>query len=115
MTIFGPYPATVASIHDGDTLKLVVDLGFDIAFTTNVRLYGINAPELATPAGKAALAFVETLVKPGDKVTVLSHGWDKYGGRADGDITLPPYGLDLAAALVASGNAKVWGGKGKKP
>lgn len=42
-----------------------------------VRLYGCNAPELATPAGKDALAFLETVLHVGDTVTLVSHGWDK--------------------------------------
>lgn len=104
MSTFGPYPARVLSIHDGDTLTVQLDLGFNIAFTSNARLYGINAPELSTTAGKAALAYVQTLVKPGDAVAVLSHGWDKYGGRFDASVALAD-GRDLAGVLLAAGQA----------
>ena len=78
MTAFGPYKATVVAIHDGDTVDLDVvlwphskvasdvDVGFDVHRCSrgfvlerqSVRLYGCNAAELATPAGKAALAFL---------------------------------------------------------
>jgi len=134
VTTFGPYKATVVNIHDGDTVsvdlllekagrsKVDVDLGFNVHRTAQgtklerqaVRLLGCNAPELATAAGKAALAFIETLVKVGDTVTLVSHGWDKYGGRIDGAVTLAD-GRDLTATMVASGCAVAWDGKGTKP
>lgn len=112
---FGPYPARVAAIHDGDTMTLDIDLGFDHLISgqdwagktrLSCRIFGINAPELSTVAGKAALAYAETIVKPGDLVTVLSHGWDKYGGRFDGTVTLAN-GQDFAASMLNSGNAVV--------
>jgi endonuclease YncB( thermonuclease family) len=115
---FGPYPARVAAIHDGDTLTLDIDLGFDhiisgqdFAGKTRLacRVYGINAPELSTVAGKAALAYAETLVKPGDLVKVLSHGWDKYGGRFDGEVTLAD-GRDFGQTMIAAGQAVSYDG-----
>ena len=133
---FGPYKATVVNIHDGDTIDVDLvlapvgrlnavadrDLGFHVHRThqgivlerQSVRLFGCNAPELATPEGKAALAFIETLIKVGDTVTLISHGVDKYGGRIDGQVTLAD-GRDLTAAMIASGHAAVWNGVGPKP
>jgi len=104
MTTFGPYPATVVSIHDGDTMTLAIDLGFDITATERCRIFGINAPELATQAGKDALTFAQTKVHPGDLVTVSSKGWDKYGGRFDGIVTLAN-GEDFASVMLVSGHA----------
>ena len=105
-----------------------VDLGFDLhALVTkhgqivalvnrrqSVRLAGINAPELATTPGKLALAYIQTLVKVGDEVTLNDHGWDKYGGRVDGTITLAD-GRDLSALMIAANEAAPWDGKGVKP
>ncbi len=113
VTVFGPYPATVLSIHDGDTMTLSIDLGFDVSFRTVARLYGINSPELATPEGKAARAFAETLVKPGDAVTVRSHGYDKFGGRTDCTVGLAD-GRDFGSAMVAAGFARPYFGVGPK-
>jgi endonuclease YncB( thermonuclease family) len=120
---FGPYPARCAAIHDGDTATLDIDLGFDHLISgqdwdgktrLSCRVYGINSPELSTDAGKAALAYAQTLLKPGDICQVLSHGWDKYGGRFDGTITLAAQytaggytGSDFASLMLASGNAVV--------
>ena len=42
------YSAKVMDVIDGDTLDLVVDLGFDVHFRVRVRLHGINTPESRT-------------------------------------------------------------------
>jgi endonuclease YncB( thermonuclease family) len=112
---FGPYPGVVRDLHDGDTIHIDLDLGFGMQLDSHdlddkpinsCRVFGINAPELSTVAGRAALAFGQTLLKPGDHVTVVSHGWDKYGGRFDGTITLPD-GTDYATLMLAAGQAVV--------
>jgi endonuclease YncB( thermonuclease family) len=103
-TMFGPYPGIVQHIHDGDTLTIDLDLGFGIWQTTlRCRLYGINAPELKTAEGVAARDFLTALVPVGAAVSVVSHGWDKYGGRFDGTVTYE--GIDLSAAMLSSGHA----------
>ena len=38
----------VLKVVDGDTIDVVIDLGFDISFTSRVRLAGIDAPESRT-------------------------------------------------------------------
>jgi micrococcal nuclease len=134
---FGPYSATVVSIHDGDTLNVDIvlvhdrhhrhdpdrDLGFNVHEVSGVgivlerqavRLVGCDAPELRTTAGKAALAFLETILKVGDTVTVVSVGWDKYGGRVDGKVRLAD-GRDLTAVMIDAGHAAAWDGQGPRP
>jgi endonuclease YncB( thermonuclease family) len=121
LPVFGPYPARVIDVHDGDTVTFDLDLGFGIRLPGQswsgktmlaCRVYGINAPELNTAAGKDALAYARTLLAPGDMCLVASHGWDKYGGRYDGTITLPREvtagdytGTDFASLMLASGHA----------
>ena len=39
---------TVTSVVDGDTIDVIIDLGFDISFTSRVRLAGIDTPESRT-------------------------------------------------------------------
>lgn len=134
---FGPYPAKVVAIHDGDTIDVALvlvasrahrkiadaDLGFNVHLVDrqgvalerqSVRLYGCNAAELSTPAGKAALAFLETVLHVGDTITLLSRGWDKYGGRIDGQITLAD-GRDLTQVMIGANQAAPWDGSGAKP
>ena len=113
---FGPYAGVVDSVHDGDTVNVKLDVGFDLTVYTRIRVNGINAPELNTPEGKAARDFAQSLLKPGDAVRVVSFGWDKFGGRIDASIA---YDLaapqDFAAVMIASGHAKQWDGTGPRP
>jgi endonuclease YncB( thermonuclease family) len=119
---FGPYPARCVIVHDGDTIVFDLDLGFGVELpgkswkgTTQLscRVYGINAPELTTPAGMEALGYARTLLAPGDVCRVLSHGWDKFGGRFDGTVTLPN-GADFAQSMLDAGQAKEYYGVGSK-
>lgn len=101
-------PATVTAVHDGDTVTVEADLGWHIALTTPVRLAGVDAPELATDAGKAARDFVATLLPIGAKVTLVSHSLDKYG-RVLGTLALPD-GRDLTTVLIDSGHGVAYDG-----
>lgn len=42
------YGATVLKVIDGDTVELLVDLGFNVHHKIRVRLFGINTPESRT-------------------------------------------------------------------
>ena len=42
------YSCQVKRVVDGDTVDVVIDLGFDIHFATRVRLYGMDSPESRT-------------------------------------------------------------------
>ena len=42
------YGATVVDVIDGDTIDLMIDLGFNIHHKIRVRLYGVNTPESRT-------------------------------------------------------------------
>jgi len=42
------YSCKVKRVVDGDTVDVVIDLGFDIHFATRVRLYGMDTPESRT-------------------------------------------------------------------
>lgn len=130
--VWGPFPGLVNSVHDGDTFNVTLSLdgNFDYGFgfkgnmhtevTLSCRVYGINAPELQVkdpttgkmvdnPAGIAARDFARSLLLTSDgaplgTIGVLSHGWDKYGGRFDGEVTLHD-GSDLATRMVDAGHA----------
>lgn len=111
------YDAVVCAVHDGDTVTVDVDLGFSIWHRgMRVRLYGINAPELNTEAGKAARVFLSGALPVGQKVTLQSFKdrADKFGGRWLGNILDADMNL-VNAAMVRAGHAKVWDGKGVKP
>jgi endonuclease YncB( thermonuclease family) len=102
-------PEGLKSIHDGDTLHAGVDLGCDVAMNLTVRFYGINAPELATVAGKASLAWVQqwfTANCPDGKfvLATFKDTREKYG-RYLGTIFAPGGAVSLNDALVAAGQA----------
>lgn len=107
------YPATLALHHDGDTCHAVLVLnesfGFVSAYGTLIRYAGINAPELATPAGKIALEFVAAKLPAGSTFTFRSPNdeREKYG-RALGWLILAD-GMCLNRLLVDSGNAVPYG------
>lgn len=118
------YNATVIHFHDGDTGTFSIDLGFDVAFTTNIRLVGCNAYELAFTApdgskpGMAARDNINALLPAGTQVVISSDKVDKFGGRYDSSITyLVADGTahDLVADLIAQQWAAPWTGAGKAP
>lgn len=78
-------PAQVVRIVDGDTIRLLLDLGWDVRMEKNARILGLNAPELNTPEGVAAKAYASVLLPVGAQVVFVSHSLDKYG-RPLGEI-----------------------------
>jgi endonuclease YncB( thermonuclease family) len=46
------YQAQIVEVIDGDTFDLMIDLGFNNFTKQRMRLYGIDAPEMRTQAGK---------------------------------------------------------------
>ena len=56
------YQAKLIEVIDADTVDLLIDLGFGVHVKERCRLYGIDAPEMPTEAGKAAKAYLESLL-----------------------------------------------------
>jgi len=52
------YQAKIVEVIDGDTFDLMIDEGFSNFTQQRMRLYGIDAPELRTNAGKSVAAEV---------------------------------------------------------
>lgn len=101
-------PATVVSVVDGDTVHLILDLGWHISYgPARARISRINAPELSTPDGVVARDFAAGLLPAGLRVTFASHSLDKYG-RPLGAITLPD-GRDFAQVMLDAGHATPMG------
>ena len=49
----------VLKVVDGDTIDVVIDLGFDISYTSRVRLAGIDTPESRTTDAREKILGVE--------------------------------------------------------
>ena len=79
------YKAELIRVVDGDTVELMIDLGFSQFTKQTMRLYGIDAPEMRTKEGKAAKAWLEDDLQPLEAIYVqtLQHKTkakrDKYG------------------------------------
>lgn len=100
-------PASVIEVVDGDTVRLDLDLGWFVRMTARCRIGGINAPEVATPEGRAAKAYAQSLLKPGDEVSFISVSLDKYG-RPLGQIVLSNSTI-FSELMVSGGHAQVYG------
>ncbi|HEX5727325.1 MAG TPA: thermonuclease family protein [Longimicrobiaceae bacterium] len=95
------YGADVVRVVDGDTVYLNVDLGFFIRVTIQVRLRGVNTPELrglTRERGLAAKAYVEAALPTGAKVVVHTYKLEKYG-RYLADLYYSP-GADSREAVL---------------
>ena len=72
------YRAYLDYVIDGDTVVLYVDLGFKMYSRQKLRLRGIDTPELKTPEGEKAKAFVEEILKRTKMITIKTYRKDKY-------------------------------------
>jgi micrococcal nuclease len=100
------YQAFVTKVVDGDTLHVHVDLGFDTWIDETLRLRGIDCPEMKTREGDAAKAYVQSLIKEADLITVRSYKPDKFD-RYLADIFIPGEdgGVYLNNLLLEKGHA----------
>ena len=80
------YNAKVLRVVDGDTIDVLIDLGFSTHRKIRVRLYGINTPESRTrdlAEKKLGLAakdrLIEILDEHDNEIMLESHGVGKYG------------------------------------
>lgn len=94
-------------VIDGDTVCVVLDLGFDVKLEATVRLLGIDCPELAQRGGKQAGVFTEQWFAAQTPGAVLFRSWkdrtEKYG-RYLGDFW--GGGTSLVKALLEAGHVK---------
>ena len=86
------YKASVLRIVDGDTIDVMLDLGFDTWVRRRVRSYGINCPETRTrdkkekAAGLKAKQFVsDWCTEYNMKCVIKSKGIGKFG-RVIGEV-----------------------------
>jgi endonuclease YncB( thermonuclease family) len=116
-----PYDFKVKRVIDGDTV--VIEAPFlpkELGDHISVRILGVDTPEKAFRAkcelentkGVAATLFTDNEVHAAKEIKVVLKGWDKYGGRALGDVILD--GVPLSMKLIQKGYAVPYSGKGKK-
>ena len=78
----------VKNVVDGDTIDVIIDLGFDILFSSRVRLAGIDTPESRTTdkaekaLGIEAKEYLKKQLKDAKSVVIRTEKMDsseKYG------------------------------------
>ena len=112
------YNASVLKVVDGDTIDVLVDVGFSIHKKIRVRLYGIDAPESRTrdleekKLGLAAKArLIEILNQNDNKIILNSHGIGKYG-RCLGELFIKDEEQSINTQLILEGHGvEYYGGK----
>lgn len=112
----------VLKVVDGDTIDVIIDLGFDISFTSRVRLAGIDTPESRTTdtyekkLGLEVKDFLKESIKASKDVVIKTEKVDsseKYG-RILGWIFLDGNAESLNTQMVIKGYAWDYDGGTKK-
>jgi micrococcal nuclease len=82
------YVRKIEGVVDGDTIDVLIDLGFDILFASRVRLAGIDTPESRTKdlkekaLGLEAKEYLKKALKDAKSVVIKTEKMDsseKYG------------------------------------
>lgn len=120
------YTGKVLNVVDGDTMDLMVDLGFSVHHKIRVRLYGINTPESRTKdatekaMGLKAKEFTKDWFHNHEKVFIktIVDKREKYGRvlaelYSSGDITAPTTAC-LNKDIINAGYAREYFGIGDK-
>jgi len=105
----------VTNVVDGDTIDVEIDLGFDISFSSRVRLAGIDTPESRTTdkaekvLGLEAKEYIKSKIKDAKEVVIKTEKMDsseKYG-RILGWLFLDGSKVSVNEQMIADGYA--WG------
>jgi micrococcal nuclease len=105
----------VTNVVDGDTIDVEIDLGFDISFSSRVRLAGIDTPESRTKdkaekaLGLEAKEYVKSKIKDAKDIVIKTEKMDsseKYG-RILGWLFLDGSKVSVNEQMIADGYA--WG------
>ena len=113
------YGCTVERVIDGDTIDVILDLGFSVSYKSRVRLYGIDTPESRTrnkdekARGKLASAFLTKAIELADQVVIRTELKDSRGkfGRVLGTVVCD--GEDINQGMVDGGFAVKYYGQSK--
>lgn len=106
---------TLKNVVDGDTIDVDIDLGFDISFSSRVRLAGIDTPESRTSdkfeksLGIESKEYLKKKLKDAKKIVIRTEKMDsseKYG-RILGWIYIDDQTVSINNQMIEDGYA--WG------
>ena len=109
----------VTKVVDGDTIDVIIDLGFDIMYKSRVRLFGIDTPESRTrdkiekKYGLLSKKFLQDHLKEG-KIVIKTHKDSETGkfGRILGEIFVD--GININEKMCKVGHAVEYHGQNKE-
>ena len=110
----------VTKVVDGDTIDVIMDMGFDIMYKSRVRLFGIDTPESRTrnldekKRGLLAKKYLQEALKAGNKLSIKTHKDNETGkfGRILGDVFID--GKSINAQMVKDFMAVPYTGQSKQ-
>ena len=112
------YSCRINRVIDGDSVDVCIDLGFDISFTSSVRLYGIDTPESRTrdldekKCGLLAKKFLEEAVKNGKNIIIRTQKDEKGKfGRVLGSLIID--GTNINHKMIEENLAVAYYGQSK--
>ena len=118
------YKAKLVRVIDGDTIEVLIDLGFDTSIKQIVRIARIDAPEKKSfyvkekVAGNKVSDYLVKLLTDKQLYLTTSKGdaWDKYGRYlADVIVEDPDLAFNLSTHLTTIGFAHFYEGKKRDP
>lgn len=117
--MFEYYVKKVSKVVDGDTIDVDIDLGFDISFSSRVRLAGIDTPESRTAdkmektLGLESKEYLKKAIDASKTVVIKTEKMDsseKYG-RILGWVFLDGSEISINQKMIDDGYA--WGYMGE--
>jgi micrococcal nuclease len=111
----------VLKVVDGDTIKVEIDLGFDLCVTTTIRLAGIDTPESRTKdlkekqLGLDAKKWLETILTENQNIRIhTTKDADEKYGRLLGTLYLSNDVKSINELMVENGYAWKYDGGTKQ-
>lgn len=115
------YVHSLDKVVDGDTIDVTIDLGFDIKYSSRVRLAGIDTPESRTrdleekAMGLEAKEYLKERLKKSSKIVIKTEKLDSTGkyGRILGWLFLDDETNSVNNQMIMKGYAWEYGGDTK--
>ena len=117
--MFEYYVKKVSKVVDGDTIDVDIDLGFDISFSSRVRLAGIDTPESRTTdkmekaLGLECKEYLKKAIDSSKSVVIKTEKMDssEKSGRILGWVFLDGSEVSINQKMINEGYA--WGYMGE--
>ncbi len=106
------YYAKITNVVDGDTFDFEIDMGFGITYTSRLRLYGVDTPEMRGPEKEEGEKVKQYVIGRlfNKQVQLITKKWKGKYGRFVAEVYVfgkdEVTGVNLAEELIDLGMAK---------